>query len=272
MTDVRMKEGDLKEFHGMVSVGLLDGRLRFEGPVIKEKTSFVFGMRRSWLDVLSAPALRIANRFFPEEDINARYAFHDINAKITHRFSNESRLSCSVYSGRDLFKMKDKQLFPSGNLLHQEKEQTTDEYHIRWGNLSAALSWNNQFNHKLTGNFSLVYARNLSKYDFRSDDSFYKGEDDKEYSVDRMQRDSYSTIDDVGFRMDFHYLPTESHHVRFGSDYLYHIYCPQYTLSQDIRGTEEMTDTLLSSVESHYKGNEFSFYAEDDMRLTRSCG
>ena len=102
--------------------------------------------------------------------------------------------------------MKDKQLFPSGNLLHQEKEQTTDEYHIRWGNLSAALSWNNQFNHKLTGNFSLVYARNLSKYDFRSDDSFYKGEDDKEYSVDRMQRDSYSTIDDVGFRMDFHYL------------------------------------------------------------------
>ena len=46
-----------------------DGRLRFEGPVIKEKTSFVFGMRRSWLDVLSAPALRIANRFFPEEDI-----------------------------------------------------------------------------------------------------------------------------------------------------------------------------------------------------------
>lgn len=165
--------------------------------------------------------------------------------------------------------MKDKQLFPSGNLLHQEKEQTTDEYHIRWGNLSAALSWNNQFNHKLTGNFSLVYARNLSKYDFRSDDSFYKGEDDKEYSVDRMQRDSYSTIDDVGFRMDFHYLPTASHHVRFGSDYLYHIYCPQHTLSQDIRGTEEMTDTLLSSVESHYKGNEFSFYAEDDMRLTR---
>lgn len=37
VTDVRMKEGDLKEFHGMVSVGLLDGRLRFEGPVIKEK-------------------------------------------------------------------------------------------------------------------------------------------------------------------------------------------------------------------------------------------
>lgn len=71
--------------------------------------------------------------------------------------------------------MKDKQLFPSGNPLHQEKEQTTDEYHIRWGNLSAVLSWNNQFNHKLTGNFSLVYARNLSKYDFRSDDSFIKG-------------------------------------------------------------------------------------------------
>ena len=52
VTDVRMKEGDLKEFHGMVSLGLLDGRLRFEGPVIKEKTSFVCGMRRRWVDVL----------------------------------------------------------------------------------------------------------------------------------------------------------------------------------------------------------------------------
>ena len=101
---------------------------------------------------------------------------------------------------RDLFKMKDKTAFPRQEICSiKRKEQTTDEYHIRWGNLSAALSWNNQFNHKLTGNFSLVYARNLSKYDFRSDDSFYKGEDDKEYSVDRMQRDSYSTIDDVGF-------------------------------------------------------------------------
>ena len=46
--DVRTREGDMKEYHGTFSIGLLDGRFQFEGPVIKDKTSFSFGMRRSW--------------------------------------------------------------------------------------------------------------------------------------------------------------------------------------------------------------------------------
>lgn len=86
--DVRTKDGDMKEFHGNFSLGLIDGRIQFEGPIIKNRTSFNIAMRRSWADLLTAPAFAIFNRVQSNNDhLNARYAFHDINGKITHRFT-----------------------------------------------------------------------------------------------------------------------------------------------------------------------------------------
>ena len=56
VVDVRTKEGNTKEFHGTFSLGLLDGRIQFEGPIIKDKTSFNIAMRRSWADLITSPA------------------------------------------------------------------------------------------------------------------------------------------------------------------------------------------------------------------------
>ena len=63
VVDVRTKEGNMKEFHGTFSLGLLDGRVQFEGPIIKDKTSFNIAMRRSWVDLFTAPAFFLLNRF-----------------------------------------------------------------------------------------------------------------------------------------------------------------------------------------------------------------
>ena len=49
------REGDFKDYHGLFSIGLLDGRLQFEGPIWKDRTSFNIGLRRSWIDVLAEP-------------------------------------------------------------------------------------------------------------------------------------------------------------------------------------------------------------------------
>lgn len=56
VTDVRTKEGDMKEFHGTFSLGLLDGRIQLEGPIVKNRTSFNIAMRRSWLELMTLPA------------------------------------------------------------------------------------------------------------------------------------------------------------------------------------------------------------------------
>lgn len=54
--DVRTRDGNMKEVHGLFSLGLLDGRLQVEGPLVKNKTSFNLALRRSWIDALLKPA------------------------------------------------------------------------------------------------------------------------------------------------------------------------------------------------------------------------
>ena len=59
VVDVRTKEGDMKSYHGVFSLGLLDGRIQWEGPIVKDKTSFCFGMRRSWADLFKGVNFRL---------------------------------------------------------------------------------------------------------------------------------------------------------------------------------------------------------------------
>ena len=150
VVDVRTKEGDMKEFHGNFSLGLLDGRIQFEGPIIKNKTSFNVAMRRSWTDLFTAPIFFVLNRSNPKDKKNLRYAFHDINGKITHRFSDRNKLSLSIYSGNDLLKVKARQIF-EGSIMNADKEHYNSDFKVTWGNLTAALAWNYQFTSKLSG-------------------------------------------------------------------------------------------------------------------------
>lgn len=59
--DVTTKEGDFQNYHGTAGIGLIDGRLQLEGPIIKNRTSFNFGIRRTWMDLVTAPMQAIQN-------------------------------------------------------------------------------------------------------------------------------------------------------------------------------------------------------------------
>lgn len=255
VVDVRTKEGNMKKFHGTFSLGLLDGRIRLEGPIIKDKTSFNIAMRRSWADIFTAPVFFLLNRSNPDNKKNVYYAFYDINGKITHRFSNKNKLSLSVYSGNDLLKIKARQVFDDG-------EHYGSDFNTKWGNLTAGLTWNCQISPNLSGCFTGVYSRNISIYDYVEDSRFFSNGD--QTSMTEMERSNHSTIDDMGYRMEFDYRPCTNHHIRFGSNYLHHIYRPQSTVSRN--RTER--DTLSVESSNCYKGNETSFYVEDEMRLS----
>ena len=255
VVDVRTKEGNMKEFHGTFSLGLLDGRVQFEGPIIKDKTSFNIAMRRSWADLFTAPVFFLLNRSNPDDKKNVRYAFYDINGKITHHFSDNNKLSLSVYSGNDLLKAKAQQVFDKG-------EHYDSDFKAKWGNLTTALTWNCQITPKLSGSFTGAYSRNISMYDFVESSPFFSNEE--QTSMTGMERSNHSTIDDMGYRMEFDYRPGTNHHIRFGSNYLHHIYHPQNTASKN----QTDRDTLSAESASSYKGNEVAFYAEDEMRLS----
>ena len=103
VVDVKTREGDYEEYHGLFSIGLLDGRFQFEGPIVKDKTTFNIGLRRSWMDVITEPVSMIISSQ-QDRDFRIKYAFWDLNANITHRFSDISKLSFDLYGGRDAMK------------------------------------------------------------------------------------------------------------------------------------------------------------------------
>lgn len=96
VVDVRTNDGNMKEYRGSFTLGLLEGRIQFEGPIVKNRTSFNVALRRTWMDLFTAPALAIINSSRRNKQ-NLRYAFHDLNAKVTHIFSEKAvRISAFI--------------------------------------------------------------------------------------------------------------------------------------------------------------------------------
>lgn len=90
--DISMKDGNMKEFKGMTTIGLIASRVTREGPIINDKTSFIISGRRTYFDLLTRPFLKAGN----EGDFGSY--FFDFNAKIYHIFSNTDQVYFSVYN------------------------------------------------------------------------------------------------------------------------------------------------------------------------------
>ena len=260
VVDVRTNDGDMQEWHGSYRIGLIDGSLHFEGPLQKGKTSLNIGLRRSWLDLLTEPAFFIANKFNDEEKINLNYNFHDLNAKLTHIVSDRSRLSMSIYSGRDALTAKDQ--------WDEGKDRRIDidkmDNRMRWGNLNAALDWNLTLSPKMMANFTAVYTHNRANISYW-DDWQYGYPDNM--SISHNEHSSASTIDDLGYRTLFDYRPSPRHHIRFGQDYTFHLFRPQTKSMLFYSGTNE-GDTISNASRNRQTGHELNVYVEDQVTLS----
>ena len=134
--DVHQKEGNTKEFAGTMGLGLLSSRLMLEGPLVKDKASFMVAGRRSYQDVLLKAS--------PNDDLNSIIAnFYDLNAKVNYKFNDKSRLFLSAYYGKDAFGVPGLVKFD-------------------WGNLGLTGRWNYLITDKLFLNVSTIY----SDYDY----------------------------------------------------------------------------------------------------------
>lgn len=270
VVDVHMKEGNMKEYHGSATLGLISGNLNFEGPIVKDRTSFNISLRRTWLDVLSAPALAIANKITKKDGIRtrARYAFHDLNLKVNHIFNDRSRMYFSLYNGNDVLKGGSSD-FPSSSNTEDSYNYDTD-VSLRWGNIMATTGWTYVFNNRLFGKLSGVFTRYHSK--LRSTDHDIEGKEGDSDYYERFSENTTNTgIMDLGVRTSFDYLPVHSHHIRFGGDYLVHRFRPEYNHSSSFDKSQD----FISNINKEYAndllwGHEAGVFAEDDWTLLPS--
>ena len=265
VVDVKTREGDFRNYHGLFSIGLLDGRLQFEGPVWKDKTSFNIGLRRSWLDVLTEPVCLLISSL-EESKFRVKYAFWDLNANITHKFSDDSKLSLNFYGGRDAAKVI------SGN-----DREPADTYHstymtkwgLEWGNLVTSLNWDYKFapNHETS----------LKAY-YTIYDSMFGLNDEgrtivKDYSLIRDEEyytssGNKSRTSDLGLKADFSYRPAENHHLRYGAALKYHFYNPVSYSVENEKLDGKVTHEQDLSQSAPRQSFESDLYIEDEMSLT----
>ncbi len=249
--DIRLKEGNMKQFKGAGSVGLIASKLTLEGPIIKDKTSFIVSARRTYLDVLARPIIKAINKSNGVEGLSGYY-FYDVNAKINHKFSERDRIYLSMYHGRDRLFIKNEEQ----RIDNDSSYQTKSESGLYWGNLTTALRWNHLYGSKLFSNVALIY----SNYQFNTFDdtqTLVNGKYDIGYSYNY-----YSGIEDWGGMIDFDYRPSPSHTIRFGGKYLYH------TFSPGIETLESTDDTLsLEFNNDPIYAHEYYLYGEDNFQL-----
>ena len=132
LIDVRMKDGNTKDFHGNGGIGLISSRLLLEGPVYKNKVSFMVAGRRSYADLF----LKLSS----DEDLrNNTLYFYDLNAKINYTINEKNHVFLSGYFGKDVFK--------------------AGFFKMNWGNTTGTARWNHIFDEKLFANFTFVASR-----------------------------------------------------------------------------------------------------------------
>jgi len=257
--DIRMKEGNKKEFHVEGSVGIISSKLTVEGPIIKDKTSFIVSGRRTYLDLLLRPLIKAAYSS-EDPDATAGYYFYDLNGKINHKFSDRSHLYLSVYNGQDkaYFRLNDE---------HTEddvKYEYSNNSKLQWGNTTTAARWNYELNKKLFSNTTLTY----SKYKFLiGDEMTFKTIEGGSTKKDLYSMEYSSGIDDIAGRIDFEFIPDPDNYIRFGVSQIYHTFNPGINAIQMSIG-DGVSEIDTSIGNSKIYANEFQAYIEDDLRIT----
>ncbi len=239
--EVNMKEGNNQELKGRAGIGLVSSRFMLEGPIKKGTSSFIFTGRRTYIDLLARP-------FLPDDETGG-YFFHDLNMKLNHSFSATHRLYLSVYAGLDKFYTESKSEF------------SKDTGELNWGNITSTVRWNWLHNQKLFSNTLLMYSR----YRFE-----IIATDEETSSFDSVKETyllkHFSGIEDYSARMDFDFVPSPAHYIRFGAGSSYRIFNPGA-----IQLKEEGAGTSLNSLilpNARQEAAEFNLYAGDDVRVS----
>lgn len=265
VVDVQMKDGDNKKMRGTASIGLIASKVQLEGPIINEKTTFNVSLRRTYLDVLAQPIIKLAQSDNNGGISGAGYYFYDMNAKFTHTLSNKDKLYLSTYLGNDAIYMKSKKGYASGGNF-ETNEHTKINWD--WGNAIAALRWNRLLNNKLFMNTTASFTRYRSAMsNSYGSNSWYYSEQEQIHTNEESQLTYNSGIQDWTVKNDFDFTPNAYHDIKFGTSYTYHTFTPDVTSMKiiDSEQTEQNIDTVSGSPKVY--AHETSAYLEDNISL-----
>lgn len=192
--DIKMNDGDNQHYGVSGGVGTISAKLNVEGPLQKDKSSFLITGRRTYVDMF----LKMSDKY---KD-NSLY-FYDLNAKVNYTLGDKDRIYLSGYFGKD--KMK-------------ASFGGDDGFGMEWGNATATVRWNHIFNNNLFSNTSFIFSNYNYKISIRS--GIY------DFNV-------FSQIQDLNLKEELQWYPNNRNSVRIGFNSIYHTIRPGEVNSGD---------------------------------------
>jgi len=234
--EMNMKEGNLNKYSGEFGIGLISSRGLFEGPIKKNKSSFMISGRRTYADIIAQPLIMAATN-----GSNAGYYFYDLNAKANYILSDKDKFYVSGYFGRDKFYFSDKQ---NGQSL---------KTNFGWGNRTLTTRWNHQFNKRTFANLSAIY----SHYDLNIEVNV------KELNSPEFLLKYQSIIDDYGLKYDVDWAPNNRNKIRYGISAINHQFQPSATVLK--LGPNSPVNRKSELIQTYENG----IYLEDQVKMGR---
>lgn len=255
VVDVNVRDGSMSDYKGFFTVGLINGAIGFEGPIVRNRTSFNIALRQSWLDILSIPGVAIYNRYKKDDGVNVDmgYGLTDLNAKLTHKFADGSFLRMNIYTGQDRLRFGMVSSHSDGAPWYADQE----DYYLRWGNLLSSLSLEGIIGEGIRSDIKLYYSQYRSRM-------IWDLLDMKRY--DKTDRFS-SAIYDIGLKGDFSKTLSSVHELKYGFDNQTYIFAPELSWEYAYSSSEGKGYVNDGHEAQRYVGNEASVYVEDRMKI-----
>jgi len=218
--DIRMKDGNNKKTVLSGGIGTIFSRITLESPIIKNKSSFILALRRSYIDILARPFLKSSNIF----DDGAALNFYDITAKTNFELDEKNTLYISSYLGRDFFKFDSNQGF-------------------NWGNRTGTIRWNHLFNERLFSNFTVIYSNYAYQLAFGTDN--------------RNKFEWDSKVETINFKPEFTYFINANNELSLGAEFIRYSFEPANAIGVSEGEVNNITLPMKYAFEgSFYIGNE----------------
>ncbi len=199
--DIRMKEGNKKKTEGAVSIGLISSKLLLEGPILKDKASFLIAGRASYLGLFLLPSYFSYKRGATEEFAN--YWLYDTNTKLNYKISDKHHLFLSGYLSNDFLNSRSR----AGSGVEKGV--------LNWGNRTLSLRHTGVLKKNLFWKNDLVYSR--YKYRFGAENIISD-------TISSITSYSLSSLEDFTFKSTLEYSPNDKHYLKFGGQAILHRY------------------------------------------------
>ena len=224
---IALKDGNMHAHRGSVSLGLLASSLSAEGPIVRDRVSYLFAARRSFIDLLMKGLMRLSAS---DGDYSAvLLSFWDVNGKLTWRLNDRTRLSAGVYTGNDMLGAENETETDGSGYGDDDHSKAYDRYGRGWRNTTASLRLTSDIR---PGTFlsSSFYYSQLDNYD-----SYKINADGLRFTQRKAMR-----MQDVGWRTSLERKTGNANTVFAGFDVSYQHYRPEL-LTREVTNAADLT-------------------------------